>query len=68
MTTYRIRYGRTVNLGNYETARLELEEQFNDADMPDRRDAMIQVAKMVEGYAQARKKHPELFAGSTNCG
>ena len=57
--TYTFRYGRTVNLGNYESARIELEQSF-DETMP--KDHVLELlARRVEGYAQMRKKNPDLW-------
>ena len=55
--TYRLRYGRTVNLGHYESARIELEEVF-DATVP-RDQALTELAGRVEEWAENRKKNPQ---------
>ena len=47
MRKFEISYSRTVNLGNYESARLELREEF-DADNISRGDAYRIVKKFVE--------------------
>jgi hypothetical protein len=57
--TYKLRYGRTVNLGNYESCRIELEETY-DESMP-RDKALENLARRIEGYGQLRKKHPDLW-------
>jgi hypothetical protein len=64
--TYRIRYGRTVNLGNYETCRIELEEEFNTDEPHDREDAIMHVARMVEAWATLRRKYPKRFLPPTD--
>jgi hypothetical protein len=55
--TYTLRYGRTVNLGHYESARIELEEVF-DATVP-RDQALKELAGRVEEWAENRKKNPQ---------
>jgi hypothetical protein len=57
--TFAFRYGRTVNLGNYESCRIELEQSF-DETMPNDH-ALELLARRVEGYAQMRKKNPDLW-------
>ena len=53
--TYKLRYCRTVNLGHYESARIELEEVF-DATVP-RDQALTELAGRVEEWAENRKKN-----------
>jgi len=60
MTRFSVRYGRTIRLGDYQSARIEIEEEFNSENI-DKQDALYLVARMVEGYAQARLKYPDLF-------
>ena len=57
--TYSLRFGRTVNLGNYESAKIELEQEFDECISKDH--ALEQLARRVEGYAQNRKKNPDLY-------
>ena len=66
MSKYTVRYGRAVNLGNYETARIEIEDTFESENVPDKRDALMLLARQVEGYAQLRKQHPTLFISGGN--
>ena len=61
MTTYKIRYGRNIKLGDYEMCRVEIEEEFDEKNMPDRQEALMQVARMVEGFVIFRKKYPHKF-------
>lgn len=44
MSKYTVRYGRVVNVSGYESARIELEEEFDSAQLPDRKDAIIILA------------------------
>jgi hypothetical protein len=66
MSKYTVRYGRAVNLGNYETARIEIEDTFESENVPDKRDALMLLARQVEGYAHLRKKNPTLFIPGGN--
>ena len=66
MSRYIDRYGRAVNLGNYETARIEVEEEFETENVPDKRDALMLLARQVEGYAHLRKQNPTLFIPGGN--
>ena len=52
--TYKLRYGRTVNLGNYESCRLELEEEF-DTSIP-KETAFEGLADRVEQLVATRRK------------
>jgi len=54
---YKLRYGRTVNLGHYESARIELEEVFY-ATVP-RDQALQTLASRVEEWAENRKRTPQ---------
>jgi len=56
---YTLRYGRVVNLGNYESVRIELEQSFDETVPKDQ--AIEMLARRVEGYAQLRKKNPNLW-------
>jgi len=60
MTKFSVRYGRTVRLADYQSARIEIEEEFDSQNI-EKQDALYLVARMVEGYAQARLKYPDLF-------
>ena len=60
MSKFSVRYGRTIRLGDYQSARIEIEEEFDSQNI-DKQDALYLVARMVEGYAQARLKYPDLF-------
>jgi len=57
--SFSLRYSRTVNLGNYESAKIELEQEFDESIGKDA--ALEQLARRVEGYAQMRKKNPALW-------
>ena len=59
MSGYTFRYGRNVNLGNYESARIELEESFDETMPKDH--ALELLARRVERYVQLRKKNPDLW-------
>jgi hypothetical protein len=52
---------RPVNIAGYESARIELEEEFVSAQVPDRKDAIVILAHEVERQATLRKCHPEVF-------
>jgi hypothetical protein len=55
--TYKLRYGRTVNLGHYESARIELEEVFDATVSRDQ--ALNELAGRVEEWVENRKKNPQ---------
>ena len=57
--SFTLRYGRVVNLGNYESVRIELEQSFDETVPKDQ--ALEMLARRVEGYAQLRKKNPNLW-------
>lgn len=54
--TYSVRYGRTVNLGHYESCRIELEQQFDEATPQNQ--ALQILAGRVEEWAENRKRSP----------
>jgi hypothetical protein len=66
MSKYTVRYGRVVNLGKFETARIEIEDTFDTENVPDKRDALMLLARQVEGYAHLRNQYPTLFIPGHN--
>jgi hypothetical protein len=53
MSMFSVRYGRTVRLADYQSARIEIQEEF-DSDNTDKDDALYLVARMVQGIRSYR--------------
>jgi hypothetical protein len=61
MTTYKVRYGRVISTRDYESCRIELEEEFDSEAEPDHLKAVQKVAREVESIITLREKYPEKF-------